>query len=202
MFAAVKMSRTSPSPFLTWNRPPSYVMIPAASCPRCWIASRPSYTSPTASGAPITPMNPHMRRSLGNARDGSTPGGGVGPRPALAREEVGDGVEERPLVRGDEVFAVQPARNVEARGRRELSRQPGGVALGDQPVPLAVDDQHGSRDPGDLVLREPGAAPERRNLGREAAPAAPEHEREVAPQACAEREMVEDAQVAGRAHDD
>ena len=45
------------------RRPPSQVMIPAASCPRCWSTSRASYSDWLTGPAPTIPTTPHISRA-------------------------------------------------------------------------------------------------------------------------------------------
>src|SRR5215813_477936 len=63
-----KLSPTRPIRRSEWNRLPSNEMMPAASCPRCWRACRPSAVIAAASGWPNMPKTPHSSRSRSPSR--------------------------------------------------------------------------------------------------------------------------------------
>src|SRR5262245_36658390 len=63
-----KLSPTRPIRRSEWNRLPSNETMPAASCPRCWRACRPSAVIAAASGWPNMPKTPHSSRSRSPSR--------------------------------------------------------------------------------------------------------------------------------------
>src|SRR5688572_22622867 len=74
MWRVWNTSRTRPLSLRRFRRPPSQVMMPAASCPRCCRTVRLSYSAWLTFDLPTMPTMPHMLNSVHfNSRNYVTP---------------------------------------------------------------------------------------------------------------------------------